>query len=87
MTIPLATAAAAISLIALLAACGPSDDRQFRASGDTPRAAPATTPVQSVPVDSTTGVARSSGGPAVAGTRSSEIAAPTGKSADPKRPR
>jgi hypothetical protein len=82
---------AGLSLVAFTAllACGPSDDRAFKEAGDTPRASPAAIPTQDAPPDSTTGVARSSGRPGVAGdtiSRSSNISAPPGKSPDPKRP-
>jgi hypothetical protein len=82
-------AAMACALATLCVACGPSDDRAFREAGDTPRGAPASIPIQSAPPDSTTGVARSSGRPGVAGdtvSRSSNISAPPGKSPDPRRP-
>jgi hypothetical protein len=86
----LTAASTACALAALFVACGPSDDaRAFREAGDTPRGAPASIPTQSAPPDSTTGVARSSGRPGVAGdtvSRSSNISAPPGKSPDPRRP-
>jgi len=88
MTRPFRIAVPASALSILLVACG-SGDRAYQEPGDTPRAAPATTPTQSVAPDSTTGVARSSGQPGVSGdtiSRSSNISAPTGKSSDPKRP-
>jgi hypothetical protein len=61
---------------ALIGGCGPSDQREYREAGDTPRAAPATVTTPGAPADSTTGVARSSGRPGVAGdtiSRSSKV--------------
>jgi hypothetical protein len=85
-----AWASVCLAAAAAVASCNPaSDDRAFKEAGDTPRAAPAATPTQDAPPDSTTGVARSSGRPGVAGdtvSRSSKISAPPGKSPDPKRP-
>ena len=75
-------------IAALLSACGPGGERPY-AEGDTPTAAPATTPTLDVPPDSTTGVARSSGRPGVAGekvSRGSDISAPPGKAPAPSRP-
>jgi hypothetical protein len=86
---PIKSAAMAVALFMALGACSPSGDRDFREAGDTPRASPASIPTQDVPPDSTTGVARSSGRPGVAGdtvTRSSNISAPPGKTPDRKRP-
>jgi hypothetical protein len=86
----LARTSLCLATITALVSCGPpSDDRAFKEAGDTPRAAPAATPTRDAPPDSTTGVARSSGRPGVAGdtvSRSSNISAPPGKSPGPKRP-
>ena len=79
----------ALVVAALLAACGPGGDPPYAEGRDTPRASPNATPTLDAPPDSTTGVARSSGRPGVAGdtvSRSSNISAPVGKSPDPKRP-
>jgi hypothetical protein len=79
------TAAAAMAL----AGCGPSDPPDYREPTDSPMASPNSTPTQDAPPDSTTGVARASGRPGVAGdtiSRSSKISAPPGKSPDPRRP-
>jgi hypothetical protein len=86
---PLPATVVAFGVSAALCNCGPGDERAFRDAGDTPRAAPAAVPTRDVPPDSTTGVARSSGRPGVAGdtvSRSSNISAPPGKSPDPRRP-
>jgi hypothetical protein len=82
----------ALGLAVVLGGCDPaSDDRAFKEGGDTPRASPAGIPTRDAPPDSTTGVARSSGRPGVAGdtvSRSSDISAPPGKvpAPEPKRP-
>jgi hypothetical protein len=89
MTTPPRIVVATAALAVLVVGCGPSDERTFREAGDTPRAAPGTIPTQDAPPDSTTGVARSSGRPGVAGdtvSRSSNISAPPGKTPGPKRP-
>ncbi|MDQ3996815.1 MAG: hypothetical protein M3303_07320 [Gemmatimonadota bacterium] len=86
---PLPATVVAIGVSAVLCSCGPDDERAFKDAGDTPRGAPAAVPTRDVPPDSTTGVARSSGRPGVAGdtvSRSSNISAPPGKSPDPRRP-
>jgi hypothetical protein len=80
----LATAAAALTAAMLSSCTATGDERSY----DTTRVNPVT-PVQTVPPDSTTGVARSSGRPGVAGdtvSRSSNISAPTPKTPDSKRP-
>jgi hypothetical protein len=86
----LAGASLSLAMITALVSCNPpSDDRVYKEAGDTPRASPAAIPTQDAPPDSTTGVARPSGRPGVAGdtvSRSSNISAPPGKSPDPKRP-
>jgi len=77
----LRTTIAASALSTLLLACG-AGDRQYAEPGDTPRASPNSTPTLDAAPDSTTGVARSSGQPGVAGdtiSRSSKISPPTGK--------
>jgi hypothetical protein len=74
----LARIAGAAVVVALTLGCGPTEDRTYR-EGDSGRAAPAATPTQDARPDSTTGVARSSGQPGVAGdtiARSSKISAP-----------
>ena len=86
---PLIKASLSLAAATTILACGPSDERAFKEGGDTPRASPAATPTRDAPPDSTTGVARSSGRPGVAGdtvSRSSNISAPPGKSPDPRRP-
>jgi hypothetical protein len=62
----------------MLAGCSPSD-RSYREAADSPRASPAATPTVDARPDSTSGVARSTGQPGVAGdtvARSSKISAP-----------
>jgi hypothetical protein len=69
----------------MLCSCNATGDER---AYDTTRPNPVT-PTLSAPPDSTTGVARSSGRPGVAGdtiSRSSKISAPPGKTPDPKRP-
>ncbi len=76
------SAAAAAALAIALSSCGSNGDRQYAEPGDTPRASPGATPTLDARPDSTTGVARSSGQPGVAGdtvARSSKISAPPGK--------
>jgi hypothetical protein len=72
-------------MVAVLSSCNATgEERAF----DTSRPDPVT-PALSAPPESTTGVARSSGRPGVAGdtiSRSSNISAPPGKTPDPKRP-
>jgi len=70
---------------AMLCSCNATGDERVY---DTTRPSPVT-PTQTVAPDSTTGVARSSGRPGVAGdtvSRSSSVSAPPGKSPAPKRP-
>ena len=69
----------AVAVSLTLSGCGPSDERTYVEPGDTPRASPNATPTLDAPPDSTTGVARSSGQPGVAGdtvARSSKISPP-----------
>jgi hypothetical protein len=78
------TIAIAFSLAMLCSCNATGDERAY----DTTRPSPMT-PTQTVPPDSTTGVARSSGRPGVAGdtvSRTSNVSAPPGKSPDTKRP-
>jgi hypothetical protein len=85
----LTTALRAAAIATLLTGCGPGGDREFREAGDSPRAAPAALPTPGMPVDSTAGVARSSGRPGVAGdtvSRPSKISAPPRNTPDAKRP-
>jgi hypothetical protein len=77
--------AALTVVLAIACSCNATGDER---TYDTTRPPPST-PTPSAPPDSTTGVARSSGRPGVAGdtiSRSSEISAPPGKSPDPRRP-
>jgi hypothetical protein len=80
----LSTIAIAIP-VAMICSCNATgDERAYDTTRPDPRE-----PAQSAPPDSTTGVARSSGRPGVAGdtvSRSSNISAPPGKHPDPKRP-
>jgi hypothetical protein len=84
MKIHAAVSAAAFTA-AMLSSCNATGEER---AYDTTRPSPIT-PTQTVPPDSTTGVARSTGRPGVAGdtiSRSSNISAPPGKTPDPKRP-
>jgi hypothetical protein len=81
----LGSAIAACGLWIVVACNATGEERAY----DTTRPVPGTTPTLSVPPDSTTGVARSTGRPGVAGdtvSRSSEISAPPGKAPAPKQP-
>jgi hypothetical protein len=85
MTSHLRNAIAAIALPALVVGCNATGEER---AYDTTRPS-SMTPTPSAPPDSTTGVARSSGRPGVAGdtiSRSSDVSAPPGKTPDPKRP-
>jgi hypothetical protein len=71
--------------LAVASSCNATGDER---AYDTTRPSPMT-PTPSAPPDSTTGVARSSGRPGVAGdtvSRSSNVSAPPGKTPDPQRP-
>jgi len=86
---PIKPSAIAVALALVASACGPSGDRAYRESADSPRASVNATPTLDAKPDSTTGVARSSGQPGVAGdtlSRSSNISAPPGKAPAPSRP-
>jgi hypothetical protein len=78
--------AIAVALALVAGACGPSGDRAYREPADSGRASVNATPTRDVRPDSTTGVARSSGRPGVAGdtlARSSSVSKPRGKSTRP----
>lgn len=84
MKIRLSTSLVALPLAMLCSCNATGDERAYDTTRPDPRAQ-----TLSAPPDSTTGVARSSGQPGVAGdtiSRSSKISTPTGKTSDPKRP-